>query len=58
MAIAAGALVSRDIGPRSKIWSEEEQVDAGAYEFADTEKYLRTAEDILGPCTLISLFAL
>jgi len=25
----------RDIGPRSKVWSESEMIDAAAYEFAE-----------------------
>jgi len=47
--LAVGRLVSRDIGPRSKVWSEESQIEAAAYEFAETEKYLACAEDLLGP---------
>ena len=37
IAIAAGKLESRKIGPRSHVWSEAEFVDAAAAEFADTE---------------------
>merc|ERR1712071_123781 len=48
IAIAAGKLAHRTIGPRSKVWAEEEVVDAGAYEFADTEAFLKTAGDITG----------
>jgi leukotriene-A4 hydrolase len=48
IALAVGALVSRDIGPRSKVWSEAEMVEAGAYEFAETEKFISIAEDIVG----------
>ncbi len=39
----------REIGPRSKVWSEKEMVDAAAYEFGETEKQLVTAEALLGP---------
>lgn len=49
VAIAVGALESRKIGPRSAVWSEASQVDAGAYEFADTEKFLEAGEAIVGP---------
>ncbi|KAK9732373.1 Peptidase M1 N-terminal domain [Popillia japonica] len=49
IAIAIGALESRDIGPRSKVWSEKEVVDDAAYEFANTEHQLRIAEEICGP---------
>ncbi|CAH1784371.1 unnamed protein product, partial [Owenia fusiformis] len=49
IAIVGGALESRDIGPRSKVWSEKELVDESAYEFAETEQMLQTAEAIAGP---------
>jgi leukotriene-A4 hydrolase len=49
VAIAIGALEKRDIGPRTAVWSEKELVEAGAYEFADTEKYLQVGEAICGP---------
>jgi leukotriene-A4 hydrolase len=49
IAIAAGNLESRDIGPRSKVWSEPEMVEKGAYEFANTEKFIKTGEDLLTP---------
>ena len=28
-------IVSSDIGPRSKVWSESEMIDAAAHEFAE-----------------------
>ena len=49
IALAAGNLVSREIGPRSKVWSEASMVDAGAFEFAETEKFISTAEEVCGP---------
>lgn len=49
VALAIGALEKRDIGPRSAVWSEKEMVDAGAFEFAETEKFIQVAEDICGP---------
>ncbi|XP_041349920.1 leukotriene A-4 hydrolase-like [Gigantopelta aegis] len=49
IAIVAGDIESRDIGPRSKVWSEKELVDMAAYEFAETEQMLQTAEAMLGP---------
>lgn len=49
IAIAIGALESRDIGPRSKVWAEKEVVEMAAYEFANVEDHLRTAEEICGP---------
>ncbi len=49
VAIAAGILVSRDVGPRSKVWAEAEQIDEAAEEFSGTEHLLKTAESICGP---------
>ncbi|CAH1169848.1 unnamed protein product [Phaedon cochleariae] len=49
IAIAVGALESRKLGPRSHVWAEKEIIDECAYEFADTEHQLKTAEDICGP---------
>ncbi|CAG5115265.1 unnamed protein product [Candidula unifasciata] len=49
VAIVAGDLESRKIGPRSKVWSEKEFVDAAALEFAETETMLQTAEQLMGP---------
>ncbi|KAK2577166.1 hypothetical protein KPH14_003323 [Odynerus spinipes] len=49
IAIAAGVLVSKKIGPRSTVWAEQEYLDRSAYEFAETETMLQIAEDICGP---------
>ncbi|XP_052095290.1 leukotriene A-4 hydrolase-like isoform X3 [Mytilus californianus] len=49
IAIVGGDLESRDIGPRSKVWSEKEFVDAAAFEFSETETMLTTAEKLCGP---------
>ena len=49
LALAVGALEKRQIGPRSHVWSEAGSVDAGAHEFADTEKFLAAGEAICGP---------
>jgi leukotriene-A4 hydrolase len=49
IAIAVGALDSRKIGPRSHVWAEKEIIEECAYEFADTERQLITAEEICGP---------
>lgn len=49
LALAVGNLTSRTIGPRSAVWSEPETVEAGAYEFGETEQFLSTAESIVGP---------
>lgn len=49
IAIAVGALVSKQIGPRTKVWTEQELLDKSAYEFEETETMLKTAEEICGP---------
>ncbi|OQR97392.1 leukotriene A4 hydrolase [Thraustotheca clavata] len=47
IAIVIGHIDSREVGPRSRVWSEPSQVDAVAYEFAQTEDFLRSAEEIM-----------
>lgn len=49
IAIAIGALESRKIGPRSHVWAEKEIIEESAFEFANTEHQLATAEAICGP---------
>ena len=49
IAIAAGKLESRKIGPRSTVWSEKEFVDKAAFEFSETEVMLQKAEELCGP---------
>jgi len=49
LALAVGNVESRDIGPRSKVWSEPEMVEAGAFEFSETEAFLVAAEEVAGP---------
>ncbi|KAJ8657418.1 leukotriene A-4 hydrolase/aminopeptidase [Lichtheimia ornata] len=49
IAIAAGNLVGKEIGPRSTVWCEPEMVDAAAWEFEDTEKFIATGEKLLTP---------
>ncbi|CAF4914140.1 unnamed protein product [Pieris macdunnoughi] len=49
LAIAVAVLESRELGPRSHVWSEKEEIDRSAWEFADTEKYLQAAERLCGP---------
>jgi len=48
VALAVGDLESRDIGPRSRVWSEPSMVELAHYEFEDTEKFLSTAEQLAG----------
>uniref|UniRef100_A0A803Y498 Leukotriene A-4 hydrolase n=1 Tax=Meleagris gallopavo TaxID=9103 RepID=A0A803Y498_MELGA len=42
-------IFNRKIGPRTLVWAEKELVDKSAYEFAETEAMLQTAEDLAGP---------
>merc|ERR1711976_328804 len=48
IAIVVGALESRELGPRSRVWSEPSMADACEYEFAETEEFIATAEKIVG----------
>jgi aminopeptidase N len=49
LALASGRLERREIGPRSTVWAEPSQLAAAAWEFADIEQILATAEELLGP---------
>ncbi|CAO3678409.1 unnamed protein product [Umbelopsis vinacea] len=49
IAIVSGNLAGREIGPRSTVWCEPEMVEAAAWEFADTEKFIAAGESILTP---------
>jgi len=50
-ALAAGALESRQVGPRSAVWAEKEIVDQAATEFEDTEKFISIGEQMTIPYT-------
>jgi len=49
LAFAVGDLVSRDIGPRSRVWAEPGIVEAAAYEFSEIEAMIQKAEELFGP---------
>jgi len=49
MAIAAGEIVEKRIGPRTRVYAEPAVVDRAAAEFAETEKMIQTAEGLYGP---------
>lgn len=49
IAVVCAALESRQVGPRSRVWSEKEMVDDCAWEFADTEKFVAAGEKLCGP---------
>ncbi len=48
IAIAVGQLDKKDISPRCAIWSEPSLVEGAAHEFAETEQFLKIAEEISG----------
>ena len=48
IALGAGNLQSRSIGPRSLVWCEPEVLEQAAWEFADAETFLLAAENITG----------
>ncbi len=49
LAIAAGDFQSRDLSARARVWAEPEMVDRAAYEFAEVEQMIETAENLFGP---------
>merc|ERR1711953_1288552 len=49
IAIAVGEVESRKIGPRTHVWSEREFVEKAAFDFSETESFLKTAEELCGP---------
>ena len=49
LALAVGELVSRDLGPRSRVWSAPTWIDRSAYEFAEVDQMLTAAEHLFGP---------
>jgi aminopeptidase N len=49
MALAAGELEFRAIGPRTGVFAEAPVLESAANEFADVEKMLETSERLFGP---------
>jgi aminopeptidase N len=49
LALAAGRLESRDVGPRSRVFAEPPTLAAAAHEFAETEAMIARAEELFGP---------
>ena len=49
IAIAAGDLAFRELGPRTGVWAEPVTLDKAAAELADTEKMVDAAERLYGP---------
>ncbi len=48
IALAIGELESRDIGPRSKVWSEKSMVEQGAYHSVIKDEVLHTLFHLQG----------
>ena len=49
IAIAAGDIVFRELGPRTGVWSEPAMIEAAAKETEDTEAMVEAAEKLYGP---------
>jgi aminopeptidase N len=49
LALAAGNLGFRELGPRTGVYAEPELLEAAAYEFAETEAMMAAVEELYGP---------
>ena len=49
IAIAAGDIAFRPLGPRTGVWTEPAMMDAAVAELADTERMVEAAEALYGP---------
>jgi leukotriene-A4 hydrolase len=49
IALAAGDLAFRELGPRTGVWTEPAMLDRAASELADTERMVEAAERLYGP---------
>jgi len=49
LAIAAGGIQFKAMGPRTGVWAEPSVVDKAAWEFADAERMMEVAEELYGP---------
>jgi len=49
LALAVGELESRELSPRSRVWAEPAVVERAAWEFAEVETLIATAEQLFGP---------
>lgn len=48
-AFAVGELVSKDVGPRSRVWAEPTTIERAAWEFEKVDEMLTLAEKLFGP---------
>lgn len=49
LAFAVGELASRDLSPRSRVWAEPAMLERAAWELADVEPMIASAEALFGP---------
>jgi len=49
LAFAVGDLASKDLSPRSRVWTEPAQLEAAAWEFEHVEAHIEAAEALFGP---------
>lgn len=49
LALAVGDLASCDLSPRARVWAEVGTVERAAWEFAEVERMIATAERLFGP---------
>jgi leukotriene-A4 hydrolase len=49
LALAVGAVESRELSPRVRVWAEPGEVDAAAREFGGVEAMIAAAESLFGP---------
>lgn len=49
IALAVGRLARREVGPRTAVFAEPEQIDAAAWELGELERFVEAAEQLLGP---------
>ena len=49
IALAAGDIAFKALGPRTGVYTEPSMIDRAAYELADTEKMVEAAETLYGP---------
>ncbi|HEU4730758.1 MAG TPA: M1 family metallopeptidase [Kofleriaceae bacterium] len=49
LAFAVGELAFRDLSPRSRVWAEPSMLDRAAWELADVEQMIASAEALFGP---------
>lgn len=48
LALAVGELAGHDVSPRCRIYTEPSVLEAAAFEFSQTEDFLKAAEDLTG----------